>query len=55
MDVDALLDIEKRTGIRNDDIDDFLARVNEVESQIKGLTDGTLRPEEVKVWRPPQL
>lgn len=31
------LDTEKRTGVTNNEIDDFLSKVNAVEEAIKGL------------------
>ncbi len=49
MDVDALLNIEKRTGIKDTDIDDFLSKANAVEAAIRGMKDGTLDPDQVKV------
>ena len=38
------LDIEKRTGIKNGDIDDFLRKVTSVQDAIQGLADGTVDP-----------
>ena len=34
-------------AIDDDDFDEFLARVNEVDATIKGLNDGTIKPDEV--------
>ena len=31
------LDLERRTGVKNQDIDDFLSKVNAVDEAIKGL------------------
>ena len=36
-DVDGLLNMEKRTGIKKDDIDDFLKRAKEVEQKIDDI------------------
>ena len=44
MDVNRFLDIEKRTGIKNAEVDDFLEKANAVEEAIKGLRDGSLDP-----------
>ena len=49
LDVDAFLDTEKRTGIKNDDIDSFLSKVNDVQKQLDMLQSGELKPEDVKV------
>lgn len=50
MNVDKFLDIEKRTGIANDDIDDFIRKADEVDAAIKGLRDGTIDPtKEIKI------
>ena len=47
--VDNLLDMEKRTGIKDDDIDSFLSKVNDVQKQLDMLQSGELKPEDVKV------
>ncbi len=50
MNVDNLLNLEKRTGVKNDDIEDFLRKAGDVEAAIKGLRDGTIDPtEEIKI------
>eukprot|EP01031_Cornospumella_fuschlensis_P037336 gene37336-45329_t len=49
MSVEALLDIERRTGIKNEDIDDFTRKASDIQAAIKGLMDGTLNPEDVKI------
>lgn len=49
MDVDRLLNVEKRTGVKDTDIDDFLEKANAVQAAIKGMSDGSLRPEDVHV------
>lgn len=40
---------QRRTGVKNEDIDDFVRKATELERAIKGLSDGTLKPEEVKI------
>ena len=40
----AALDIEKRTGIKGGEIDDFLRKVTSVQDAIQGLADGTVDP-----------
>ena len=50
MNVDKFLDLERRTGIQNDDIDDFIRKADEVDAAIKGLRDGTIDPtKEIKI------
>jgi tetratricopeptide (TPR) repeat protein len=49
MDVDKLLNTEARTGIKNDDIDSFLAKIQDVQAQLDGLQNGTLDPNDVKI------
>lgn len=44
MNVDSFLDIEKRTGVKNSEIDDFIEKASAVEDAIKGLRDGSLDP-----------
>merc|ERR1719487_2923548 len=38
-----------RTGVKDDDIDAFLAKVNETDSLIRGMKDGTVDPRSVRV------
>ena len=33
--------------IDDEDFDDFLAKVNEVDAAIKGLNDGSIKPEDI--------
>eukprot|EP00604_Paraphysomonas_vestita_P001519 CAMPEP_0174822658 /NCGR_PEP_ID=MMETSP1107-20130205/17506_1 /TAXON_ID=36770 /ORGANISM="Paraphysomonas vestita, Strain GFlagA" /LENGTH=277 /DNA_ID=CAMNT_0016042253 /DNA_START=22 /DNA_END=852 /DNA_ORIENTATION=+ len=47
--MEDLLNFEKRTGIKNDDIDDFLRKANEVEEAIRALKDGKINPDEIKI------
>ena len=50
MNVDNLLNLEKRTGVKDDDIEDFLRKAGDVEAAIKGLRDGTIDPtQEIKI------
>ena len=49
MDVDRLLNIEKRTGIKDADIDKFVDKASAVEAAIKGMIDGTVDPNKIKI------
>ncbi len=49
MDIDSLLNIEKRTGIKDRDIDGFLEKASAVEAAIKGMVDGTVDPSSIKI------
>ena len=49
MDVDRLLNIEKRTGIKDADIDKFVDKASAVEAAIKGMIDGTVDPNTIKI------
>jgi tetratricopeptide (TPR) repeat protein len=49
MDVDAFLNIERRTGIKDDDIKGFLSKVDNVQDQLSKLMSGELKPEDVKI------
>mmetsp|Transcript_35124 Transcript_35124/g.81377 ORF Transcript_35124/g.81377 Transcript_35124/m.81377 type:complete len:1191 (-) Transcript_35124:133-3705(-) len=46
---DDMLNLEKRTGIKNAEVDDFLRKVNEVQAAITGMTDGTVDPDTVEI------
>jgi tetratricopeptide (TPR) repeat protein len=46
---ERFLDSEARTGVREDDISDFLRKTDEVEKAIKGMMDGTLDPGSIKI------
>lgn len=46
--MDPLLDIERRTGVGNDDIDEFLRKVTDVETKIRALTEGKDMGDEVR-------
>ena len=37
-----MLNFEKRTGIKDDDIEDFIRKASQIEDAVKGLRDGTL-------------
>jgi hypothetical protein len=41
--------LEKRTGIKDRDIDVFLEKASAVEAAIKGMVDGTVDPSSVKI------
>jgi hypothetical protein len=49
MDIDRVLNLEKRTGIKEDDIEEFLRKANDVEAAIRGMRDGTINPDDVRV------
>lgn len=49
MDLDSLLDIEKRTNVGNDDIADFVRKATAVEEAVRALRNGEIAPEDVKV------
>ena len=51
MDPMALLDMEKRTGVSNSDIDRFISKTSEVENLIKGMKDGTIDPDDKRIRR----
>ena len=44
-----LLDIEKRTGIKDSEIDEFIRKAEDVEAAIKGMASGTLKAEDVRI------
>ena len=44
MDVNGFLDIEKRTGVKNAEVEEFIEKANAVEQAIRGLRDGSLDP-----------
>jgi hypothetical protein len=35
--------------VKNSDIDDFIARANAVDEAIKGMRDGTVNPDTIKI------
>lgn len=47
--VDKIMNFEKRTGIKDGDIDDFLRKVTDVDHAIKGMMAGELDPDDVRV------
>ncbi len=49
MDIENLLNLERRTGIKNDDIEDFARKADDVQRAIEGMMRGELRPEDVKI------
>lgn len=40
---------QKRTGVKDSDIDDFVARANAVDAAIRGMRDGTVDPDKIKI------
>jgi hypothetical protein len=44
MDLENVLNLEKRTGVRSDDIDSFLKKATAIEEAIRGLKEGTIDP-----------
>lgn len=49
MDVDNLLNLERRTGVKNEDIDAFIVKANAVDEAIRGMRDGTVDPATIKI------
>ena len=49
MNVDHFLDIERRTGVKDKDIEEFISKVDNVQDQLAKLMSGELKPEDVKV------
>ncbi|GBG25932.1 50S ribosomal protein L21, chloroplastic [Hondaea fermentalgiana] len=49
MDPTRLLDMAQRTGVSDKDLEEFERKANETAALIKGLKEGTLAPEEVRV------
>jgi hypothetical protein len=48
-DPDKILNLERRTGVKDDDISAFNSKVDAVNAAIKGMMDGTLDPKDVKI------
>ena len=48
-DPNSLLNFEKRTGVKDDDIDDFIRKASAVEDAIKGMMEGKVAPEDIKI------
>ena len=42
MDPTALLDLERRTGVNNNDIDDFVRKAGDVEAAVKAMLEGNI-------------
>ena len=49
MDVEGLLNLERRTGVRNEDIDAFVKKATALEEAIRGLRDGTIQPNDIRI------
>jgi hypothetical protein len=41
--------LQRRTGIKSSDIDDFTRKASEVEAAIKGMLEGSVNPADVKI------
>jgi len=44
-----MLDIERRTGVKDADITSFLKKVGDVESLVKGMKDGSIDPDDKRI------
>ncbi len=44
-----LINIEKRTGVKNEEVDEFARKAEDVEKAIKAMMAGEIKPEDVKV------
>lgn len=55
MSLTDLLDFEKRTGVANNDIDDFLRKVDAVQKAIHDMKEGAVDPSDVHVEGVPTL
>ena len=44
-----MLDMEKRTGIKGADLDDWVKKTTALEATIRGISDGTLDPDKVSL------
>lgn len=49
MDVDRLLNFERRTGVKEADIDEFTTKADAVQKAIQAMMNGEIAPEDVKV------
>ena len=47
--MDRFLDLERRTGVSDDDIQGFLSKVDDVKSTIDAMMKGEIRPEDVRI------
>jgi len=45
----AMLDMEKRTGIKKTDVDDWVKKTDALQKAISGIADGSLDPEKVSL------
>jgi len=48
MNMDNLLDLERRTGVKDDDLNDFVMKASEIEAKIRALKDGRIPLEELQ-------
>ena len=42
MDPTRLLDLERRTGVKNSDIDNFVSKASDVEAAVKAMLEGII-------------
>jgi hypothetical protein len=40
---------QKRTGIKENEIEDFLRKANAVQEAVQGMRDGTVNPDTIKI------
>lgn len=45
----AMLDLEKRTGVKNSDVDDFVKKTDALQNAIAGIVSGELDPKTVSL------
>ena len=45
----SLLDVNKRSKIANEELDDFLDKVNQVHSAVNGLKEGNIKPDSIHI------
>lgn len=41
--------VQKRTGIKDSEIDDFVSKANAVDAAIRGMRDGTVDPDKIQI------
>lgn len=49
MDVDRLLNLERRTGIKDEEIDEFTTKADAVQKAIQAMMRGEIKPEDIKI------
>lgn len=45
----SMIDLERRTGVKNEDIDNFVNKATLLEEAIRGLRDGTVDPMSIRI------